>query len=430
MAEGTDRNRDHLRAGIFVVVSLCLAIGTFLVLQRFNWSAKNEYVLHFAVENGVTGLSPGSEVRVGGLRRGRITEIEAITKEGTLTQIDVHFELESSITLYDNAQALRVSPLLGNTAWVNFSSVGSPAITDKNSDGIVDAKDGALPPGGGLPAIEAPGLLANIAGSKSAADIVAIISRAEKFSEVLAKAPDDYEEYLVPAMDAASTTIVQLRDDYQIWRGKVDAALTGAEAAARNLEDGTHGAKTLVADAHSALRDNRPKIDSALSELESASRKANEIAETVRTQTVPQIAQVLTRGQDALGELSDMVDRFDKEIAAEMPNVRSTLDDVRVSAAQLKLATIEIRRSPWRLFYRPSVDILAHEQLYEATRTFAMASADLRTAAESLDELLRVRPELLDDKELQDRLRTSLIDALGRYEESQRRLHGVLTDEK
>jgi hypothetical protein len=432
MAEGTDRNRDHLRAGIFVTISLALAIGTFLLLQRFSWTPKNTYILRFAVDNGVAGLSVGSEVRVGGLRRGRITKIEPVTgADGTLERIDVHFDLNASITLYkETAHALRVSPLLGNTAWINFTNVGVPAPTDVNGDGSLNAKDGMLEPGDWINAIEAPGLLANIAGSRSAADIVTIISRAEKFSEVLAKAPADYEEFVVPAMDAASTTVVQLRDDYQMWRMKVDAALNGAEAAARNLEDGTQAAKVLIADAHDALKTNRPKIDSALTDLESASKKASEAVDTVRTETIPKIAQMLSRGQDALGELSDLVDRFDTEIATELPKVRGMLDDARVSAAQLKLATIEIRRSPWRLFYRPSVDVLAHEQLYEATRAFALSSSELRTAADSMKELLRVRPELLDDKELQERLRGSLIDALGRYEEAQRRLHGVLLDEK
>lgn len=421
MAEGTERHRDHLRAGLFVVVCLALAIGTFVTLQRWNWSAKSEYAIEFAVENGVTGLSPGSEVRVGGLRRGRVLGIETdVETGGALKRILVRIELESSIILYTDAQALRVAPLLGNAAWINFTSVGTSGTK------ITPGYDSKNP----LKAIEAPGLLANIAGSKAAADLVTIISRTEKFSEVLERAPADYESYVVPALDAASSTIVQLRDDYGLWRGKVDAALTNAELAARNLEEGTRGATSLVRDAHDALAANRPKIDTALDELVSASKKANEIAETVRTDTVPRVAQLLTRGQDALGEIADLVERLDQEVAGEMPGIRTTLDDVRVAAAQLKLATIEVRRSPWRLFYRPSVDVLAHEQLYEATRAFAMASGDLRTAAESFDELLRVRPELLDDHELQDRLRTSLIDALGRYEEAQRRLHGVLLDEK
>jgi hypothetical protein len=73
--------------------------------------------------------------------------------------------------------------------------------------------------------------------------------------------------------------------------------------------------------------------------------------------------------------------------------------------------------------------VLENEQLYEATRAFAAASADLRTAAEGLEELLRVRPDLLEGDELRSRLQSSLLDALGRYEETQRRLHGVLVDE-
>ncbi|MDZ4753187.1 MAG: hypothetical protein SGJ11_01660, partial [Phycisphaerae bacterium] len=92
---------------------------------------------------------------------------------------------------------------------------------------------------------------------------------------------------------------------------------------------------------------------------------------------------------------------------------------------------IEVRRSPWRLLYRPSVDVLAHEQLYEATRAFVAATGDVRAASASVEELIKVRPDLLDgDPELKRRLQESLIGAVDRYEEAQRRLYGALTGEK
>jgi ABC-type transporter Mla subunit MlaD len=427
MAEGAERNRDHLRAGLFVVLGLGLAIGTFIALQKVAWEARSEYVIHFKVENGVTGLTPGSEVRVGGLKRGRILSIISKTQNGVLDEIDVTFELDASLPLFADAKALRVAPLLGNTAWINFTSLGNA--TDVNGDGTIGDDEGALKSGGAITAIEAPGLLANIAGSKSAEEIVTIISRAEQFSTVFERAPKDYEERLVPSLDAARETIVQLRNDYMQWRTKVDNALTSAETAAKNLEDGTESANELIADARATLSENRPKLGNALTNLEAASVSAKDVAEALRTQTIPQIAAVLSKGETAVGDFADLLDRLDGEIAAKLPDLRTFVSDMRVAASQLKLATIEVRRSPWRLLYKPSVDVLAHEQLYEATRSFAAASGDLRSAAEGLQELLRVRPDLVGDKDLRDRLQSSLIEALGRYEETQRRLHGVLLDE-
>jgi hypothetical protein len=427
MSEGTDRNRDYLRAGLFVSATLALGIGTFVALQKVSWSALSNYSMRFRVENGITGLSPGSEIRVGGLRKGRILSIKTDAKDGVLSDILVSFEIDASLVLYRNAKAVRVAPLLGNTAWINFMSLGNQF--DENEDGEIQSNEGILPIGGEIVAIEAPGLLANIAGSKSAEEIVTIISRAEKFTEILERAPKDYEEQIVPALEAARVTIETLRDDYGKWRTTVDSALTRAENAAKNLEEGTANANVLIAEARETLAENRPTLGSAMTELESAAKGANEAVATVRTQTIPRIAEVLNAGLESVDNFSTMLDRLDGEVAARMPDLRSFMGDVRVAASQLKLATIEVRRSPWRLLYRPTTEVLENEQLYEATRAFAAASADLRTAAEGLEELLRVRPDLLAGDELRSRLQSSLLDALGRYEETQRRLHGVLVDE-
>ncbi len=427
MAEGTERNRDHLRAGIFVVAAMGLAIGTFVALQRVSWAPRKHYVLRFAVEDGVAGLNPGSEVRVGGLKRGTVLSIQPKTEAEKLIEINVAFDLEASLTLYGNARALRVSPILGNSAWINFTSIGSAY--DQNGDGTVAENEGLLAEDGAISAVEAPGLLANIAGSKSAADIVEIISGAKEFSSILRRAPKDYEERFVPTLDAAKATITQLRDDYMNWRVKVDSMLTDAEKGAKNLEQGTESANAFIADARATLAENREPLRNGLQNLEKATSGAIDVVETLRRETIPEIAQVLSKGEVAVGEFADMLDRLDGEIAAKLPDLRAFMSDMRVAASQLKLATIEVRRSPWRLMYKPTTDVLAHEQLYEATRSFAAASGDLRTAAESLQELLRVRPDLLSDPALRDRLQSSLLDALSRYEATQRRLHGVLLDE-
>ncbi len=428
MSVPNERSRNNLRAGLFVVVATALAIATFVLLQQISWTSRTTYRLQFLVANGVTGLSVGGEVGVGGLKRGRVLAIVPVTEAGKLIRIDVDFELDSAITLYQNAEAVRVSPILGNTSWINIRSVGGPA--DLNGDGVLEPI-AALAAGGTFSAVEAPGLLTNIVGSASAENIVTIIDRAKTFSTVLERVPKDYDEKVVPALDAASATIVQLRSDYDRWRVNIDATLTSAENAAKNLETGTQTANEVLADAKATLIESRPKIAATLDNLESASGGAKQAIDRINAETLPKVASMLGEGERAIGEFADMLDRVDGEIAQRMPEIRSFLNDLRVAAGQLKLATIEVRRSPWRLLYRPSTDVLAHEQLYEATRTFMMATSDLRSASDGLQELLKTRPDLLDgDPELKGRLQTSLIDAVGRYEEAQRRLYGVLTGEK
>ena len=48
-------------------------------------------------------------------------------------------------------------------------------------------------------------------------------------------------------------------------------------------------------------------------------------------------------------------------------------------------AMIEIRRSPWKVLYRPTEKELENELLYEATRSFAVAAADMKAASVSVN---------------------------------------------
>jgi ABC-type transporter Mla subunit MlaD len=428
MADVNERSRNNLRAGFFVVVTLALGVATFLALQQFSWTSRTQYRLRFLVENGVAGLNIGSEVRVGGIKRGRVLAIVPVTEDGRLTRIDVDFDLDSSITVYPNAQAVRVSAILGNTSWINFVTVGAPTAT--LADGSVTRFE-PLGPNGVLDAIESPGLLTNIVGAKTAERFVEVIDAIADASTVLRKFPDDYDASVAPALRAANDTVQQIRTDYGRWRTNVDQTLANAEQAAANLERATRTADESMIAVRDAIRDGTPKIASTLDSLQSASANADDVVRGVKEDALPKLLTALQAGEDAIITFSGILDDVDGELAQRLPDIRTFLTDLRSAAGQLKLATIEVRRSPWRLLYRPSTDVLAHEQLYEATRAFVVATGDVRAASEGLQELLRKRPDLVDtDPELRDRLRTSLIDAVDRYEEAQRRLYGVLTGAK
>ena len=105
----------------------------------------------------------------------------------------------------------------------------------------------------------------------------------------------------------------------------------------------------------------------------------------------------------------------------------------RWRSTQLKLALIEIRRSPWKLLYRPTSEELSHELLYEATRSFAVAAGDLKAASESVKRVMENHSDLIvnpDNKAAFERLTKHLIDSMERYEKAQQEMLDVLVTEK
>jgi hypothetical protein len=412
MSSRAERNRNNVIAGTFVLVALALGIGVFLALQKINFRPRTPYAITFTVKDGVAVL-------------GEVMRIEPVQPESgrPVGQIRVYFELDSDIPLYDNAQAYRAAPLLGDSSWINFTTIGGPGMPGLDGQQVLEAK--LLPAGAELVGMATPGLLANIVGPDNALRLEKVVENVEQVTDSLRV---DYRESIHPALNDAATVIRDFRQDYGNWRGRVETAIASAEQAAENLEKATAEASTLVADAQATLAAARPDITATLTNVRDASASAREVMARVETSSMPKLDTILDDAEAGLASIADLIGRADVEFQERMPAIAASLNDARTTAQQLKLATIEIRRSPWRLFYSPPKDVYANEQLFEAARSFAIASGDLRVAAEGLERLSANPPAILAaDPALQERIRTELSDALVRYAEAQRQLYGVLT---
>ena len=65
MAEASDKSRNNVIAGTFILSVLVLGIVVIIVLSGWNpFVSKNEYSVRFTVEEGIGGLAEGSNVKV------------------------------------------------------------------------------------------------------------------------------------------------------------------------------------------------------------------------------------------------------------------------------------------------------------------------------------------------------------------------------
>jgi hypothetical protein len=158
-----------------------------------------------------------------------------------------------------------------------------------------------------------------------------------------------------------------------------------------------------------------------------AVKDAREVVKHFREVNLQQLDKTLADAEKGAAGFASAMDAMDAELVARLPDVRAMMADLRQGAAQVKLATMEVRRSPWKLFYRPSGDELARENLYESARAFALASSDMRVAGETLAAVLRDQPDrFASDEKFRDALKSQVTDSMGRYEAAQRALFDVL----
>lgn len=161
-----------LRLGLFIVSTLSmLAIGAFLIGDRqFLFSRTYKLVTTF---NTVAGLVEGAEVRVGGLHKGIVKEIDLPQNpDGDVTVVMSLERSTANVLRADSVASIQTEGLLGaKYVAISFGSDDAPAVS--NGDGIR-----------GEPPLDTPDLmktagsvLTNVeAGSASLKDIAAKIN--------------------------------------------------------------------------------------------------------------------------------------------------------------------------------------------------------------------------------------------------------------
>jgi ABC-type transporter Mla subunit MlaD len=397
-----------IKAGFFVLSGIVLASFVAVVLAKTDFFQKRiPYTVRFPVSEGVAGLAPGSAVKIGGLQRGAVTEVTPkVGEDGAFRDIYVNIEVDESVKLFPGARVVRIMPLLGENSTLNFVSVGSGSET--------------LPAGTVIEASNSAGVIAAVLGADNAAKAGAIIDDAVAFANWLASLPKEYQDRIVPMLDNAGTTVKELREDYGTWRTKVDGTLTSAQAAAGDAASSMKGLDEMLAR-------NAPRIDSAMTDIAAGASDARASLADLRAKTVPLLNDALTNANAAISSFEKSVQLAHSFLLENLPGISLSLDNVRTATAQLKLAAMEVRRSPWKIMYQPGTEEVAHENLYEAARSFAIAASDLRAAGDSLRLVLTNDPALFErDPAFRDAVQKMVLDAMQRYESAQQQLNSVL----
>lgn len=460
MASVNEIRRNNIRAGIFTIGCLVLGFVVLVVLNSnamsYLFGSHNSYVVIFTLEDGVAGLTKGSEVRLGGLNTGRVTEVNLIglnkqskskdkdeakdTKQNDIPQIEVTIEVDNDVKLWSNAVAVRTPSVLGSNAWINISTIGGPDVNTASPSKLNGAKAQLLKAKEDrFPATPGDGLLTTIVGSANASTTQNILTNISQFTGFLdGQVVDSFNQEIEPALADAREVVGNIRSDYGGWSKEVTGTLQNVQQASGHLDevmdvgiDTLKDARTAVQNISFVVSENRSHIKQIVSNIDTMTIDGVEITNNVRSNTMVKIDQALESGSKAVGDVSEIIRTLDLEVTAAIPTIRNFLQDALIAAGELKLATIEMRRSPWRLLYTPKPGELSNENLFAAARGFTIAASDIRSAAESFQAILNRFPEAMeDDPSLRKDLEQFLADSLERFHTAQERLFSVIIDQK
>jgi ABC-type transporter Mla subunit MlaD len=415
------RSADNVKAGVFVLLTLAIAVAITITLAgaRELLTPAHIYVVRFSLAEGVAGLQPGAKVLVGGWERGTVRQV-AYDDPQMPTAIEVRIGIDPKLAVYTDAVAYLDRPLLGSRGTLNFVSLGGAEGATRLNEG--DVLEGA---------IAAPDVLARAGyGPVQARQLQDIMARADDLTQRFDRIVADIEEGVVPGIRQAATDVETLvadaRERSGLWFDNIDTVTNNAVTVTEDARAGLDEARDLVAQFQEMVEANREAIDNTIANAEEASETVNDILDRAESETLAMVNGLLEDGRAGVNEARATIEKADTLLIEQTPEIRMALANARLATEQLRLTMGEVRRTPWRLLYRPNKKELEFELLYDATRSYASAVSDLRAASASLEAVVASGRDTTADGQPVDSLVAEVNAAFERYQAAEQKFVELL----
>lgn len=359
------RNANPLKAGLFIVISFAIAAGIFFGITGTSAlrESNKDYSVVFDLDEDVNGLAVGSDVRIGGFIVGSVKSVDVADADGERPTIHVGFRMPAKYPIREDATLIVQAGVTGLVN-LNITALGTRTAALATAAKPLDG---------------APSGLA-----------VALSSFAQIGSEAT-QTLQAWRPRGSAALDQVKVTAASADQTIQQVRSKIDPAYDKFAGVA----DSTKGA---MASLDEILGGGKSDIRTTLANLRGATNTVNEKLPMLVDQVSDVIGHLKVTLDKTNGAIEDAraIASNGKDITASVRTLitgnRSRFEEIIKSLSfagnNLAAASSEIRRSPWRLLYKPSEGEVANQNLYDATRQFAEASRKLQDSSMALRDTL------------------------------------------
>ena len=384
-------------AGLLVLFSIIAAVTVVILLGgALEQFGKRKYTIRFDIQEGVPGLNKGSVVLLGGKQVGTVSDIRYEVEGSKVVAVSVRVGVDQRFPLGKDAVAYLDVPLLGGGSKINFADSGQGEPWTDSDTPI----DGQIAP---------PSFLSSAGyGEDQKAQVQNIIRDAEKMI-------GDAKGFFAVARERSPNWFDRADTIFK----NVDQATAKGPEIFKNFNDRVEDFRLAVQTVQKDYLDaNREDVRAAVTYAKETLADAEVFSERLRTELADKAAGFLDDGRGAIANANEAVTQARGVLGENTPAIRRTLANFRLSSDQLLATLEEVRRSPWRLLYRPDDRELNFELLYDSARTYAGAVSDLRDAGDSLRALSAAGPVQSDAQKLGEMLGL-LESAFEKYQEAE-----------
>lgn len=292
--------REEIKAGIIIVSSL-LILSIFVILIG-GGSIYEKLDKYYVKVMNVGGLEVGSQVRLGGVRVGRVMEI--LVPQGPGEFVTVEIGIKKGITLYKGTKALITQTGFVGDIYLLLS--------------VSDTSKGVIKPGEIIPSEEQA-----------------------QFGLIMSK------------IDVLSSSIDKLVND--VDRLFSEKNVRGIEMLIGNTNDAIVNSSSNLEKVANSLKGTTEKLNDVLTEVE----------EVVKSNK-GEISQVIKKAKDDLEKANDMIrsiestaksfentsKTIDKNVALQSKRLERLLNSMAETSEELRELIQEIKNKPWSLIYK------------------------------------------------------------------------------
>jgi phospholipid/cholesterol/gamma-HCH transport system substrate-binding protein len=358
------RQRNAVRAGIFMLVSLALIVYVIIAISgaaRFTQSFKT-YPVAFSLQDDLGGLRPGDDVRIGGYRVGNIRDIQVQPAKSALIVI---IDIPAKYALAKNAHVQLQQGLTGASA-INIDDLGSGPLPGPN-DVLIGTPSTTSSLTRVLGAIE-PDLRQTLANLKVGS------AKLNVDLDKLAKTSDSLTAAGAAATETVRDVHARVPEILDHYKSVTEAAVDMLHAWRDFLGPSSLDFHQTVANLNHITTDLRQRIPPILDHVQAVVARAADAVRDIQT-----TARNLSATTSSLRSL--LVDNRSK--------LDGLIESLKQTSDNLKYASVEIRHSPWRLLYKPKPDEVANLNIYDSVRQFAQGADSLDDAASALRDALK-----------------------------------------
>jgi flagellar hook-basal body complex protein FliE len=392
------KKKNEVAVGLTVLAVLVMTI--YIVVTLADWSSlfttQQELTVRLPYKTGLKGLGQGSPVHLGGVKIGCISDagiFESEAKAEGRNDVFVFFtmKLPQQYQLRTDCLLAPQSNVLGGQVVLSIDDLG---------------QDGELIRDGQVTDLKLASTLMNALKSEfDPNDPESLLGRVKsEFTKENENSVIAHLKNAVSKLDKSMSAISELLPQNL---QKLDATLEAAHAAIEQM-------KTVVNDERiDKIMHNLTETSSNLKLATSKLDNTISVVSDLFQQELKKIDATLETAHAAIKHMKTVVK--DERIDKIMHNLTET-------SSNLKLATQEIRRAPWKLLYKPGKKEFRIQALVDSAGTFASGAETLDSTSLRLRRLMDEMNVSQDvDKERIDAMLIELEDSFNQFQKAEKK---------